>query len=75
MDLESAVYEGWVSHHRFRPRTHGFRYRLGMLYVDLDELPEVLDRHLLWSARRFAPAWFRRRDHVGPGGRGPRDRG
>ena len=40
MASASAIYEGWVSHHRFRPRTHGFRYRLGMLYLDLDELPE-----------------------------------
>ena len=31
---------------------HEFRYRLFMAYLDLDELPEVLDRVPLWSARR-----------------------
>jgi DUF1365 family protein len=69
MTTASAVYEGWVSHRRFRPRPHGFRYGLGMLYVDLAELPEILDRHPLWSARRFAPAWFRRADYLHPADR------
>lgn len=36
-----------------------------MAYLDLGELPGVLDRLPLWSARRPAPAWFRRRDHFG----------
>lgn len=66
---ESAVYEGWVSHRRFRPRAHAFRNPLGMLYVDLAELPEVLDRPPWWSARRIAPAWFRRADYLRPTGR------
>jgi DUF1365 family protein len=66
MDSASAVYEGWVSHRRYRPRAHSFRYRIGLLYVDLAELPEVLDAHPLWSARRFAPAWLRRADYLRP---------
>lgn len=37
-----------------------------MLYLDLAELPELFDRYPLWSARRPAPAWFRRADHLGP---------
>lgn len=35
------------------------------MYLDLDELPELFDGRLLWSARRVAPAWFRRKDHFG----------
>jgi DUF1365 family protein len=66
MPLASATYEGWVTHRRHRPCEHAFRYRLGLLYVDLDELPDVLDVHPLWSARRFAPAWFRREDYLAP---------
>ena len=56
----SALYEGWVRHRRHEPVEHEFRYRLFMAYLDLDELPEVLDGVPLWSARRPAPAWFRR---------------
>lgn len=36
-----------------------------MMYLDLDELPELFDGHVLWSARRPAPAWFRRSDYLG----------
>lgn len=61
---ESALYEGWVRHRRMEPVEHEFRYRLFMAYLDLDELPELLDRVPLWSARRPAPAWFRRRDYL-----------
>ncbi len=41
------------------------RYRMFMVYLDLDELPECFDGRLLWSARRPALAWFRRADHLG----------
>jgi DUF1365 family protein len=36
-----------------------------MTLLDLDELPEALDRHRLWSARRPSPIRFRRSDHLG----------
>jgi len=61
----SAVYEGWVRHRRFEPVEHSFRYRLFLMYLDLDELPGVLDSFPLWSARRAAPARFRRGDFMG----------
>jgi DUF1365 family protein len=62
---ESALYEGWVRHRRFEPVEHEFRYRLFLPYLDLGELPEVLDPFAMWSARRPAPAWFRRSDFLG----------
>jgi DUF1365 family protein len=65
--MRSAVYEGVLDHRRERPREHAFRFGLGMLYLDLDELPAVLDGHPLWSARRPAPAWFRAADYLGEG--------
>jgi uncharacterized protein len=61
----SAVYEGWVRHRRFEPIEHEFRYRLFLMYLDLGELPEVLDPYPLFSARRPAPARFRREDFMG----------
>jgi DUF1365 family protein len=65
----SAIYEGWVRHRRFEPIAHEFRYRLFQPYLDLDELPGVLDPYPLWSARRAAPAWFRRSDFMAPADR------
>ena len=61
----SAVYEGWVRHRRMSPVEHSFRYRFFLTYLDLGELPEVLDPFPLYSARRRAPARFRREDYLG----------
>jgi uncharacterized protein len=66
----SAVYEGWVAHHRFGDPPHSFRYRIFMPLFDLAELPGLLDRVPLWSARRAAPARFRDADYL-PDGDGP----
>ena len=63
--MHSCIYQGHVSHRRFRPVRHDFRYGIFMLYVDLAELPELFDRYWLWSARSPAPAWFQRADHYG----------
>lgn len=61
----SCVYEGRVRHRRHRPVEHSFRYPMFMMYLDLNELPGVLDPYRLWSARGPAPAWFRRADFLG----------
>ncbi|MEJ7875355.1 MAG: DUF1365 domain-containing protein [Solirubrobacterales bacterium] len=65
MTQKSAIYEGWVRHRRHDPVSHEFRYPLFMAYLDLDELPWVLDPYRGWSARRPALARFRRSDYLG----------
>ncbi|QDU60751.1 hypothetical protein Pan216_16010 [Planctomycetes bacterium Pan216] len=65
MVTASAIYEGNVRHRRRSPKEHQFSYSLFMMYLDLDELPDLFDRTPFWSARRFAPARFCRRDHFG----------
>ena len=66
MSTISCIYDGEVIHRRYTPVRHGFRYRLFLLYLDLDELPEVFRGRWLWSAGRPNVAWFRRGDHFGP---------
>jgi DUF1365 family protein len=61
----SCLYEGFVRHRRFGTPSDELRYPLFMAYLDLDELPQLFDGSLLWSARRPALAWFRRADHLG----------
>ena len=63
--MKSCIYEGQVRHRRFSPRRHEFNYSLYMMYLDLDELPELFDRFWFWSANHFNLAWFKRADHVG----------
>ncbi len=48
-----------------KPVAHEFRYRLFMMYLDLDEIPKLFRGRWLWSARRPALARFRREDHLG----------
>ena len=68
MSGASCLYTGVVMHRRRSPVAHEFRFPLFMAYLDLAELPGVFDGHWLWSARRAAPAWFRRADHFGDPG-------
>lgn len=35
-----------------------------MMYLDLDELPTLFNQYWFWSSNHFAPAWFRRKDHL-----------
>src|SRR5688572_14099325 len=64
--MKSALYSGWIQHRRFGPAKNSFRYRVFMSYVDLAELPGLFAKRWLWSARRPALAWFRRKDFLGP---------
>lgn len=66
MSIRSCIYEGEVWHRRFVAVNHEFRYRLFLMYVDLDELPTLFRHRWLWSAGRANLAWFRRGDHLGP---------
>jgi len=61
----SCAYEGWVRHRRYVPVAHELRMRLFMLYLDLDELPELFDGYRLASARGRALCEFRRADYLG----------
>jgi uncharacterized protein len=59
----SCLYEGAVRHRRFEVRGHQLRYRLALAYIDLDELPGLLDGRLV--SPRPGLVRFRRRDYLG----------
>jgi hypothetical protein len=63
--MDSCLYEGTLRHRRFTPAAHGYTYGLFMMYLDLDELPELFRDRWLWSCDRPALARFWRRDHLG----------
>ncbi|UCH39771.1 MAG: DUF1365 domain-containing protein [Gammaproteobacteria bacterium] len=63
--MHSAIYQGYVRHRRFLPRAHKFSYEVFMMYLDLDELDEVLALSPLWSKKPWFPAHFRRADFLG----------
>jgi uncharacterized protein len=59
----SAFYEGTIRHRRFAVREHAFRHKISMAYIDLDELPKLLDGRL--TKRGFGLVRFRREDYFG----------
>jgi len=63
--LESAIYVGHVEHDRYTPRRNRFQYRIHHLYLDLDELPSLFERHPLWSFEKRNIVSFRRSDYIG----------
>jgi uncharacterized protein len=63
--VNSCLYLGTVRHRRRSAPAGEFHHRLFMVYLDLDELPEIFDDRVLWSARRPALAWMRRADYLG----------
>ncbi|MCG8424746.1 MAG: DUF1365 domain-containing protein [Proteobacteria bacterium] len=63
--MHSCLYRGWVSHRRYAPTEHAFRYPLFQLYLDLGELDSVFARMPLASATWPNLVWFRRADHLG----------
>ena len=63
--MKSRLYQGWLRHRRFLPRSHEFSYRVFMPWICLQELPELFHGRWFWSATRWAPARFRRSDFLG----------
>lgn len=60
----SALMVGAVMHRRLVPFAHGFRYRVAMYRLDLDELDSLDARLRLLGVDRARPVSFRRSDHV-----------
>ncbi len=62
--MNSALYQGWVSHRRLSPKVHAFSYRMGLLYLDLEEQQQVLDLSPLAGRSRWAAFGFRETDYL-----------
>ena len=63
--MHSAIYSGHLMHSRFMPKSHRLNYKLYMMYLDLDEIEEVLSLSRLWSTAMWSPARFFREDFLG----------
>jgi hypothetical protein len=62
--MQSCLYEGMVTHKRYLPTEHGFKYRLYMAYLDLGEIDRSVQENFI-KRERFAGASFLRTDHYG----------
>ena len=65
VNLHSAIYKGLLRHRRYSPRTNAFCYHVFMMYLDLDELDQVLKLSRWWSHAPWSLARFLRSDFFG----------
>jgi DUF1365 family protein len=63
-DRRSSLLVGRVMHERLSPQRHGFRYRLYMHRLVLDELPGLAGRLRLLGINRHRPSSFFEADHL-----------
>ena len=63
--MQSAIFNGQVSHARKTPLRHAFSYDVSMAYLDLAELEAVFEGRWFWSTKRPAIVRFRREDYLG----------
>ena len=62
--MSGAIYSGRVKHRRYDPFPHSFTYGLFMVYLNVDEIEQVLDNSLLWNTNGKAIVEFRRSDYL-----------
>jgi len=72
--IESGLFVGTLRHRRFAPVAHAFTYPLFMALLDVDRLPELMDRSRLTSLNQWNWASFDDRDHLGDPALALRDR-
>ena len=62
---ESALYVGTITHRRFAPKSHQFRYSLFMALLDIDRIDELMAASTWTSLNRWNWSSFHDRDHLG----------
>lgn len=61
------VFEGIVTHERFKPKSHRLSYKLFYLLIDLDQTEELNNLSPFWSTKRFNLVQFRPKDYMNLG--------
>ena len=61
--MNSCIYNGVVTHKRFKPVKHFLKYNTFSLLIDLDELDNLNKKNLIFSHNRFNIFSFYDKDH------------
>ncbi|NDV92135.1 DUF1365 family protein [Alteromonas sp. 345S023] len=64
--MDSAIYQGKVFHQRFVPTQHKFDYDIYLFWLHLDELADLSESLMHFSATSRARVRFNRDDYLGP---------
>jgi DUF1365 family protein len=72
--MESGIYSGTLRHRRFSPVRHEFTYPLFMVFLDIDQLLQLMQVSPLAGYNRRNWVSYQERDHFGDPGKTLRDR-
>ena len=61
--MNSCIYNGLVTHHRFKPVKHSLKYKTFSLLLDLDELEKLNKEISIFSINKFNVFSFYYKDH------------
>ena len=61
--MNSCIYNGLVTHHRFKPVKHSLKYKTFSLLLDLDELERLDEKISIFSINKFNVFSFYYKDH------------
>jgi uncharacterized protein len=61
--MNSCIYNGTVSHVRFKPVKHHLKYKTFSLFIDLDEIEKLDKNNLIFSFNKFNIFSFYNKDH------------
>ena len=61
--MNSCIYNGVVTHTRFKPVKHFLRYKTFSFYIDLDEIKKLDNDNPILSYNRFNIFSFYDKDH------------
>ena len=61
--MNSCIYNGFVSHTRYKPVKHSLRYNTFSLFIDLDEIENLSKNNFIFSFNRFNIFSFFNKDH------------
>ncbi len=63
--MESSIYVGTLRHRRSSPVRHEFTYPLFMVFLDIDEIPKLMQVSPFTGYNRWSWASYHERDHFG----------
>ena len=61
--MNSCIYNGYVSHTRFKPVKHSLKYNTFSLFIDLDEIENLSKNNFIFSFNKFNIFSFFNKDH------------
>lgn len=63
LSTEHFLYTGIVKHRRYTPFNREFSYPIFMLYLDINDLNNVMKKSILWNVNKAAMVSFNRNDY------------